>query len=263
MKWHLICLIIVLINLSPVQSPVEAVCRSDNHWPQVSVDCLAGQSDFDLPSLLLNWQAVVWAYAARPGRVNLCRWRLVWRVSTRGRGRPVPRLARRRRLADRRRLSKPAVSPKIDHTSPVAPVAQSCQAMLEEQSSSDQSTELPVCATSLTAVSVPQAAEGSSEPVTLPAGPPSALSAEVIEACPEPASATLGVELATDTSTLVKAPVVQKATRVHLSQVLRPGVLLTGHGLQLRPFVARLGDTLDEYKALWDDHEHFKASNSR
>lgn len=45
-----------------------------------------------------------------------------------------------------------------------------------------------------------------------------------------------------------------------LSLVLRPGVILTKRGLQLRPMVARLGNDLIEYGTLWQDKAQFKAA---
>jgi hypothetical protein len=42
--------------------------------------------------------------------------------------------------------------------------------------------------------------------------------------------------------------------------VLRPGVILTKRGIQLRPVIARLGNDVKEYRALWKDKEQFKAA---
>jgi hypothetical protein len=49
-------------------------------------------------------------------------------------------------------------------------------------------------------------------------------------------------------------------TRVPLRLVLRPGVILTKRGIQLRPMIARLGNDVKEYRALWKDKEQFKAT---
>jgi len=45
--------------------------------------------------------------------------------------------------------------------------------------------------------------------------------------------------------------------RIPLRLVLRPGVLLTGRGVQLRPMIARLGQDVEEYRDLWNCKEHF------
>ncbi len=47
--------------------------------------------------------------------------------------------------------------------------------------------------------------------------------------------------------------------RVPLQMVLRPGVLLTKQGVQLRPIIARLGQEVEAYPTLWNDKERFKA----
>ena len=52
----------------------------------------------------------------------------------------------------------------------------------------------------------------------------------------------------------------EEDTRVPLRLIVRPGVILTKHGLQLRPMIARLGDDVAEYRALWNDKEQFKAT---
>lgn len=48
--------------------------------------------------------------------------------------------------------------------------------------------------------------------------------------------------------------------RVPLRMVLRPGVILTKRGVQLRPMIARLGEDVEEYRALWNDKERFQAA---
>jgi hypothetical protein len=53
---------------------------------------------------------------------------------------------------------------------------------------------------------------------------------------------------------------VETEERLPLSLVLRPGVLLTKRGLQLRPMIARLGQDVAEYWALWWDEEKFQAA---
>jgi len=52
----------------------------------------------------------------------------------------------------------------------------------------------------------------------------------------------------------------EEKKRIPLRMVLRPGVLLTKCGLQLRPIIARLGQDASEYLALWQDKEQFKAA---
>jgi len=48
--------------------------------------------------------------------------------------------------------------------------------------------------------------------------------------------------------------------RVPLRMVLRPGVILTKRGVQLRPMIARLGEDVEEYRVLWNDRERFQAA---
>jgi hypothetical protein len=57
-----------------------------------------------------------------------------------------------------------------------------------------------------------------------------------------------------------EAPPATKKSPIPLRMVLRPGVMLTGRRIQLRPMIARLGDDVDEYRALWKDRERFKAT---
>ncbi|MBU1877713.1 MAG: hypothetical protein KJ734_02070 [Chloroflexi bacterium] len=45
-----------------------------------------------------------------------------------------------------------------------------------------------------------------------------------------------------------------------LRLVLRPGVILTKRGMQLRPMIARLGDDVQAYQALWAAPDQFKAA---
>jgi hypothetical protein len=52
----------------------------------------------------------------------------------------------------------------------------------------------------------------------------------------------------------------EKEARIPLRLVLRPGVILTKRGVQLRPMIARLGEDVEEYRALWHDKERFKAT---
>ena len=47
---------------------------------------------------------------------------------------------------------------------------------------------------------------------------------------------------------------------VSLSMMLKPGVMLTKGGLQLRPMIAQLGQNVAEYRALWQDGEEFQAA---
>lgn len=48
--------------------------------------------------------------------------------------------------------------------------------------------------------------------------------------------------------------------RITLRMVLRPGVLLTKRGIQLRSMIARLGNDASEYLAIWQDKDRFKAA---
>jgi hypothetical protein len=253
MKWHLMCLFVLLVSFSPAQTQNKADGLSDSLWPQVSAPCTASRAELALPGLLSNWQAVVWVYGALGGRVTTCGWRLAWRTSQPRRGWPAWGRARRRRLARDRWLSKPGGWLRAVPRSPVTP---SCWEVKAEQTSSQQIAEWSACQEASLGHPAPTSA-GGSQPAVTPPDPPPTLTAEVVKARTEPASATPGMELAPDTSASAAAPVVQKTIRHRSSQVLRPGVLLTGHGLQLRPFIAQLGDTLDEYTALWADHERF------
>lgn len=55
-------------------------------------------------------------------------------------------------------------------------------------------------------------------------------------------------------------PATGAATRMPLRLVLRPGVILTKRGMQLRPMIARLGDDVQAYQALWAAPDQFKAA---
>lgn len=50
---------------------------------------------------------------------------------------------------------------------------------------------------------------------------------------------------------------IEEDERIPLRLVLRPGVILTGRGVQLRPMIARLGQDVEEYRALRNDNERF------
>ena len=52
----------------------------------------------------------------------------------------------------------------------------------------------------------------------------------------------------------------EKTRRIPLRVVLRPGVMLTEKGIQLRPMIARLGQDVAQYIALWEDRDPFKAA---
>ncbi len=54
--------------------------------------------------------------------------------------------------------------------------------------------------------------------------------------------------------------VVEGNGRVSLRIVLHPGIILTKRGVQLRPMIARLGENVEEYRALWKDKERFRAA---
>lgn len=47
---------------------------------------------------------------------------------------------------------------------------------------------------------------------------------------------------------------------IPLRLVLRPGVILTGRGIQLRPMIARLGQDVEAYRDLWNDKDRFTAA---
>lgn len=55
-------------------------------------------------------------------------------------------------------------------------------------------------------------------------------------------------------------PPADQDARIPLRLVLRPGVILTKRGVQLRPMIARLGDDVPAYQALWADRDAFKAA---
>ena len=69
---------------------------------------------------------------------------------------------------------------------------------------------------------------------------------------PEPANLTSGAA--------GESPSVEQEARIPLRLVLKPGVILTKRGLQLRPMIARLGDDVPAYQALWADRDAFKAA---
>jgi len=69
---------------------------------------------------------------------------------------------------------------------------------------------------------------------------------------PEPADPKSGDE--------GESPPVEQDARIPLRLVLKPGVILTKRGLQLRPMIARLGDDVPAYQALWADRDAFKAA---
>lgn len=48
--------------------------------------------------------------------------------------------------------------------------------------------------------------------------------------------------------------------RIPLRLVLKPGVMLTKRGIQLRPMVARLGNDVKEYQTLWKNRDEFEAA---
>jgi hypothetical protein len=55
-------------------------------------------------------------------------------------------------------------------------------------------------------------------------------------------------------------PTTEEDARVSLRLVLKPGILLTKRGIQLRPVIARLGNDVKEYQALWKNKGEFKAA---
>lgn len=57
-----------------------------------------------------------------------------------------------------------------------------------------------------------------------------------------------------------EAPPVDQEARISLRMVLKPGVILTKRGVQLRPMIARLGDDVSAYQALWATRAQFKAA---
>lgn len=57
-----------------------------------------------------------------------------------------------------------------------------------------------------------------------------------------------------------EAPPVDQEARISVRMVLKPGVILTKRGVQLRPMMARLGADAPAYQALWATREQFKAA---
>jgi hypothetical protein len=55
-------------------------------------------------------------------------------------------------------------------------------------------------------------------------------------------------------------PAAGEDARIPLRLVLTPGIILTKRGIQLRPMIARLGDDVKEYQALWKNSSEFKAA---
>jgi hypothetical protein len=181
MKWHVICLVTIIL---PVISPIKCASlpvtdRGPFCAPFVITVPASHHSDSYL-LLWVHWSAVVWAYGACPRQVTLCRWKLRWRWGH--------SLSRKNRLV-KKRQPVPANS----RTSPA-----SASSKMVARPVTDLSTETPV------------AAEGSG--------------------------------------------------RVPLRMVVRPGVILTKRSIQLRPMIAWLGKDVQEYRALWNDREHFEAA---
>lgn len=52
----------------------------------------------------------------------------------------------------------------------------------------------------------------------------------------------------------------KKNSCIPLRLVLRPGIILTKRGIQLRPVIARLGSDVNEYRTLWKNKARFKAT---
>jgi hypothetical protein len=55
-------------------------------------------------------------------------------------------------------------------------------------------------------------------------------------------------------------PAAGEDAHIPVRLVLKPGVILTKRGLQLRPMIARLGDDVKAYQALWQNKDEFKAA---
>jgi len=78
---------------------------------------------------------------------------------------------------------------------------------------------------------------------------------------PAPVSDKTAARPGTDPEPSSEPPVAaEENVRVPLRMVLRPGVILTKRGVQLRPMIARLGKDVEEYRALWNDKERFQAA---
>ena len=182
MNWHIICLVAILsLYVNPIGFSGPSATANDPFDGSFAVTVPASRQNVNCFFRWIHWQAVVSVYAARPGRVTLCRWRLKWRW--------CGSFSRRRHPTKRRRSVTSGSQPaETDAQASVAP-------------------ELP------------------SEP--------------------RPTTET------------------EKDTRVPLRLVLRPGVILTKRGIQLRPVIARLGNDVKEYRALWEDKEQFKAAIRR
>lgn len=179
MKWHIICLVAILsLYVNPIGFPSPPATASDPFDASFVVTVPASRQNVNCFFWWVHWQVVVSVYAARPGRVTLCRWRLKWRWC---------RSFSRRRHPTKRRCSV---------TSGLQPVETDAQTPIVPNLSSE---------------------------------PPATIETE-------------------------------KDTRVPLRLVLRPGVILTKRGIQLRPVIARLGNDVKEYRALWENKEQFKAA---
>jgi hypothetical protein len=72
------------------------------------------------------------------------------------------------------------------------------------------------------------------------------------------ASAPVGKKTAPPLAASPDAP--DDNDRIPLRMVLRPGVFLSKRGLQLRPIIARLGQDVEAYRALWKDKAQFKTT---
>jgi hypothetical protein len=184
MKWHIICLVnivwlyvypIWLISLPPVDQEPDSVLTA------ITISLF--ESSDDIPCCWSQWPSVVLVYAASPGRVTLCCWRLVWQQGSRA-------------SRKRRRVKKPATSSR-------------CQS-------------------------------GPRRPVP---------------------SNSKGVQATAERESTNEAlPTIQETSRIPLRMVLRPGIFLTGRGIQLRPMIAYLGEDVDEYCTLWENQTQFQAA---
>ena len=80
MKWHVICLVTVLLmSVGPIEfaSPPTAIDVSYSSMVVVTVSSFHQSASWLV--LWAHWQAIVWAYGAWPRHVSLCGWKLRWR----------------------------------------------------------------------------------------------------------------------------------------------------------------------------------------
>ena len=94
MKWHIICLVtIFLLAVNPIEHAGPLATEQEPFRAPFTITVSAFHHGDCYLFWWAHWSAVVLAYGVCPGRVTLCRWRLMWRrrrSSSRQKRKPVP-----------------------------------------------------------------------------------------------------------------------------------------------------------------------------